>query len=138
LEFIVPEGQVLYIPPFWWYSIRFPGPNVFAYSFTYWSAMNWLSNGDIWARYLWAIQSDTVNSNQRKLLSIRDTEELNLMETVKTKTVEMSGDENIVEMIENIEENTPCSIAAVMESEIAKEELKQKEDPIFQSLVIPT
>jgi hypothetical protein len=71
LEFIVPEGQVLYIPPYWWYSIQFPGPTVFAYSFTYWSTMNWLANGEIWARYLWAIRMVSSNKeNSRKLLSI--------------------------------------------------------------------
>jgi hypothetical protein len=138
LEFIVPEGQVLSIPPFWWYSIRFPGPNVFAYSFTYWSAMNWLSNGDIWARYIWASQA-AENSNQRKIISIQDSEELSMVEPMEI--VEM-GDEimETMEILEIIEENTPCNIsdAAAMESEIAKEELKQKEDPIFQSLVIPT
>jgi hypothetical protein len=78
LEFIVPEGQVLYIPPYWWYSVQFPGPTVFAYSFTYWSAMNWLANGDIWARYIWAVHSgsspskDFAKREQRKLLSIRE------------------------------------------------------------------
>jgi len=80
LEFIVPEGQVLYIPPYWWYSIQFPGPTVFAYSFTYWSAMNWLANGDIWARYIWAVHSGSGSGGggQRKILSIREEENVKL------------------------------------------------------------
>lgn len=71
LEFIVPEGQVLYIPPYWWYSIKFPGPAVFAYTFTYRSVMNWLANSDVWVRYIWAIQSST-SSLGRTLLSVSE------------------------------------------------------------------
>jgi len=54
LEVIVPEGRVLYIPPYWWYSIEFPGSDIVVYSYTYISPMNWLANSDIWLRYLWA------------------------------------------------------------------------------------
>ena len=57
LEFVVKEGNVLYIPPFWWYSVEFSGPNMAVYSYTYVSAMNWLANGDLWVRYLLASRS---------------------------------------------------------------------------------
>lgn len=57
LEFVVKEGNVLYIPPFWWYSVEFSGPNMAVYSYTYVSAMNWLANGDLWIRYLLATRS---------------------------------------------------------------------------------
>ena len=57
LEFVVKEGNVLYIPPFWWYSVEFSGPNMAVYSYTYVSAMNWLANSDIWIRYLLASRS---------------------------------------------------------------------------------
>jgi hypothetical protein len=57
LEFVVKEGNVLYIPPFWWYSVEFSGPNMAVYSYTYVSAMNWLANSDIWVRYLLASRS---------------------------------------------------------------------------------
>ena len=48
---------MLYIPPFWWYSVEFSGPNMAVYSYTYVSAMNWLANSDIWIRYLLASRS---------------------------------------------------------------------------------
>jgi hypothetical protein len=57
LEFVVKEGNVLYIPPFWWYSVEFSGPNMAVYSYTYVSVMNWLANSDIWVRYLLASRS---------------------------------------------------------------------------------
>ena len=57
LEFVVKEGNVLYIPPFWWYSVEFSGPNMAVYSYTYVSAMNWLANSDLWVRYLFASRS---------------------------------------------------------------------------------
>ena len=57
LEFVVKEGNVLFIPPFWWYSVEFSGPNMAVYSYTYVSAMNWLANTDIWVRYLLASRS---------------------------------------------------------------------------------
>lgn len=57
LEFVVKEGNVLSIPPFWWYSVEFSGPNMAVYSYTYVSAMNWLANSDLWVRYLLASRS---------------------------------------------------------------------------------
>lgn len=44
LEFDVKEGYVLYIPPYWWYSIQFPDANPLLLSVTYDSAMSTLSN----------------------------------------------------------------------------------------------
>jgi hypothetical protein len=128
LEFIVPEGQVLSIPPYWWYSIRFPGPRVFAYSFTYWTAMNWLANADIWARYVWICHSGSgdVGGESRKIISI--TPPLEESESVMPKVVECK----VCDVSE-----TAAAAAEALELEI-KEEYAQKEDPVFQSLVIPT
>jgi len=142
LEFIVPEGQVLYIPPYWWYSVQFPGPTVFAYSFTYWSAMNWLSNGDIWARYIWAVHSASSTlqkgqgQGQRKILSVQE---------------DMLDEDMIGGAVDNIMEEVAMENATVSECNLSvacnkdngkelemEEELRQKEDPVFQSLVIPT
>jgi hypothetical protein len=125
LEFIVPEGQVLSIPPYWWYSIRFPGPRVFAYSFTYWTAMNWLANADIWARYVWICHSGTGGDESRKIISI--TPPLEESESVMQKVVECK----VCDVSE------AAAAAEALELEI-KEEYAQKEDPVFQSLVIPT
>ena len=54
LEVVVPEGRVLYLPPYWWYSVEFSRSDVVVYSYTYISPMNWLANSEIWLRYLWA------------------------------------------------------------------------------------
>ena len=53
LEFEVMEGFILYIPPFWFYSIRFLGsdqPTIIE-SYTYNSIMNVVSNLPQWGMY---------------------------------------------------------------------------------------
>jgi hypothetical protein len=44
LEFDVLEGYVLYIPPYWWYSLQFPDANPLILTATYDSAMSVLAN----------------------------------------------------------------------------------------------
>lgn len=44
LEFDVHEGFMLYIPPYWWYSIRFDTVDTFVTSMTYITPMNIISN----------------------------------------------------------------------------------------------
>lgn len=45
LEFDVPAGKVVYIPPYWWYSIKYSmEPDTIVSSFTYNSIMNCLTN----------------------------------------------------------------------------------------------
>jgi len=44
LEFDVKEGYVLYIPPYWWYSIQYIDPDTFACSVSYSTVMNCVSN----------------------------------------------------------------------------------------------
>jgi len=44
LEFDVHEGFMLYIPPYWWYSIRFDTVDTFVTSMTYNTPMNIISN----------------------------------------------------------------------------------------------
>ena len=45
LEFDVLGGNVLYMPPYWWYSIQYSDiPNTIAYSMTYSTVMNCISN----------------------------------------------------------------------------------------------
>jgi len=45
LEFDVLGGNVLYMPPYWWYSIQYSDiPNTIAYSITYSTVMNCISN----------------------------------------------------------------------------------------------
>jgi len=51
IEFDVSEGNVLYIPPYWFYSIQYIEDNTLLTGFTYQSVMNSLSNVPNWARY---------------------------------------------------------------------------------------
>jgi hypothetical protein len=48
LDVVLPEGRALSIPPYWWYSVQFPGPEVVVYSFQYWSCMSLLANIPMW------------------------------------------------------------------------------------------
>lgn len=50
VECIIPVGSVLYIPPYWWYSIKFSKDTIICSS-TYNSAMNILSNIPSIVRY---------------------------------------------------------------------------------------
>jgi hypothetical protein len=128
LEFIVPEGQVLYLPPYWWYSVQFPGATVFAYSFTYWSAMNWLANGDIWARYVWAVHSassslkELEKRGQRKILSIQE----DLLEVEGVDNVGSGG--GVIE--KPIRIDCEISVAADQESSTEKELDRLLETPM--------
>ena len=52
LDFEVKAGYVLYVPPFWFYSIKFSNePSTFVYEFTYNSIMNCLANAPKWGMY---------------------------------------------------------------------------------------
>jgi len=51
LEFDVREGYILYIPPYWWYSIKFSNCETPVFTATYQTAMNVLSNTPDLARY---------------------------------------------------------------------------------------
>jgi hypothetical protein len=52
LEFDVPQGYVLYVPPYWWYSFKFSHENMTSVSaFTYNSPMNIVANSVDWAKY---------------------------------------------------------------------------------------
>jgi len=51
LEFEVHTGYILYIPPYWWYSIKFSNCDTSVISVTYNSAMNILSNAPDIARF---------------------------------------------------------------------------------------
>jgi len=51
LEFDVVAGNVLYIPPYWWYSIKYSEQPTLVSGFTYNSIMNCVANIPHWARY---------------------------------------------------------------------------------------
>jgi hypothetical protein len=48
LDFEVHAGHVLYIPPYFWYSVQFVEPNTFFYSFTYSTFVNIVAHAHHW------------------------------------------------------------------------------------------
>ena len=58
LEFDVKAGNILYIPPHWFYSIKYSDePNTIVYGFTYNSIMNCVSNLPKWSLYFFQQQN---------------------------------------------------------------------------------
>jgi hypothetical protein len=55
LEFTVPSGSVLYVPPFWFYSCKYEDSNTYVHSFNYGSPMNLLANAGNLFNYYWLI-----------------------------------------------------------------------------------
>ena len=57
LEYVVEKGSVLYIPPYWWYSIQF-AENTSLYAITYNSLMNVVAYAPQW--FLYFIQQQNI------------------------------------------------------------------------------
>ena len=55
LEFTVPAGSVLYIPPYWFYSCKYEDSNTYVHSFNYGSPMNLVANAGNLIHYYWLI-----------------------------------------------------------------------------------
>ena len=88
IDCIVPSGKILYIPPYWWYSITFSKDTVIA-SISYNSAMNIASNLPSICRYYLQFH----NTNKKVLSSI-------------TNEVEGESNNKIEDIIkDSIEEN---------------------------------
>jgi hypothetical protein len=85
LEFDVDAGNVLYIPSYWWYSIKFSDNTAVACA-TYNSVMNIFAHAQYWGRYF------LQQANIRKKM---------------TKTIEMSQEGDHVDEKEDVlvEEN---------------------------------
>lgn len=74
LEFDVPAGYVLYVPPYWWYSIKYMETDTLVISATYNSTMNILANiPDIIRYYLQ--QHNTHNKIAKRLIEIKEREQ---------------------------------------------------------------
>jgi hypothetical protein len=68
LEFDVPTGYVLYIPPYWWYSFKFSNENITSISsFTYNTTMNIVSNSVDLIKYFLQQQNITKKPIQKKI-----------------------------------------------------------------------
>jgi hypothetical protein len=72
LEFDVAAGHVLYLPPYWWYSIKFSDEPTLATGFTYNSIMNIVSNLQNHAMYF--IQHQNIHTRPAKVLAISSNE----------------------------------------------------------------
>jgi len=94
LEFEVLEGFMLFIPPYWWYSIKYESENDTVVSeFTYNSAMNLLANSPDLAKYY--LQQYNIKKRITKTLELQEqNKEENELEESEENTE--SSKENIV------------------------------------------
>jgi hypothetical protein len=83
LEFDVNAGYVLYIPPYWWYSIKYSAkPDNLVYSFTYNSVMNCVTNLPHYGLYY--LQQHNIKKKIVKTLTIENLEHIETMENLDT------------------------------------------------------
>jgi len=73
LEFDVVAGHVLYIPPYWWYSIQYSGEMTKVASVTYCSVMNCIANLPDYTFYF--IQQQNTRTRVAKVLEIQKEKE---------------------------------------------------------------
>jgi len=79
LEFEVLEGHMLFIPPYWWYSIKYTSEtDSILCGFTYSSVMNCISNSPELMKYY--IQQTNIKKRMTKVLEIQETLEKNTLE----------------------------------------------------------
>lgn len=57
LEFEVQEGHVLYVPPYWWYSIKYDSCDSLVCTATYNTTMNLIANAKHWLLYFFQQQN---------------------------------------------------------------------------------
>jgi len=99
LEFDIKPGDVLYIPPYWWYSIQFFNSSAL-YSVTYNSFINVLSHSMDWVRYFIQQQNiiTKVSANKKTQSEIIE----NIKKSTINKTEDSSMLDNVNMNIENI------------------------------------
>jgi hypothetical protein len=84
LEFEVVEGHMLFIPPYWWYSIKYTSEtDSLVCGFTYSSVMNCVSNSPELMKYY--IQQTNIKKRMTKVLEIQET--LDKQNTVEKEEV---------------------------------------------------
>lgn len=79
LEFDVNPGYILYVPPYWWYSIKYSGDNNLLSGITYNSIMNYVAN--VPNLILYFIQQNNIKKKITKTLDIEDKENISEMKT---------------------------------------------------------
>ena len=68
LEIDIIAGNVLYVPPYWWYSVQYIESNTIVSGFTYNSIMNCIANSGNWAKYF--LQQSNTKQKVLKSLNI--------------------------------------------------------------------
>jgi len=71
VEVNVVAGNILYVPPYWWYSIKFDNTDTLISEFTYISLMNSVANSLDWVRNF--IQNSNIEKNLSKSIGISKT-----------------------------------------------------------------
>lgn len=70
IEFSVPAGSILYVPPFWFYSCKYEDTNTYVHSFNYGSPMNLVANAGNLLNYYWLIFGPDKKLEDEKPLSL--------------------------------------------------------------------
>jgi hypothetical protein len=71
----VGEGFVLYVPPYWWYSIQYDnGVDTLLCGFTYNSLMNTVANAPYYVKYY--IQQSNIQKRVAKVLDYSEKQEI--------------------------------------------------------------
>jgi mannose-6-phosphate isomerase-like protein (cupin superfamily) len=80
VEFDVHEGDVLYVPPYWWYSYQYTSYDTIVCTATYNTPMNMVANAKHWALYFFQQQNiqqktlKTLDTNNTTALSSETTD----------------------------------------------------------------
>ena len=85
LEIELNSGDILFVPPYWWYSIGFSGdPETTVATFTYDVAMNIAAQAKHWGLYY--LQQSNIKNRPAKTIRSLDSETSNSIESVKKET----------------------------------------------------
>jgi len=93
LDFEVIEGYVLYIPPWWWYSIQFSSVDTEVIGIRYVTIGNMIAHIPKWARYYMHLHmTQTVPVKQLEILDAEESKP----ETIKSETIKSETDETLI------------------------------------------
>jgi hypothetical protein len=101
LDFEVSEGYMLFVPSYWWYSIKYTSEgNTMFSTFTYNSIMNCLANTSDIAKYY--LQQNNIKTRIAKTLDIQKTVVANELEETAVVENEEASTEPIIKKIHEI------------------------------------
>jgi len=87
LEFDVQQGYILYVPPYWWYSVKYDTASTLAVSVTYDSTMSVLANAPDLAKH-WIQQQNIKEKVVRTFENVIETAVENHVDEVKEPLLE--------------------------------------------------